>query len=137
VYEFAPSATAMPTAVYTHPSSTHVYTSVAASGPAIYVAGYNGIQSTIIKFTLSTAGVMPTLTSAITAAEFPVGEIVHKIHYYLGYMIIGTNKGIRVATVNDNDGSLSYGPLIVETTQPCYDFASRDHYVWCATGVNW
>ncbi len=135
VYEFAPSAVAMPTAVYTHPSTTHVYTSVAASGPAIYVAGYNGIQSSIVKFTLSTAGVMPTLTSAITAAEFPVGEIVHKIHYYLGYMVIGTNKGIRVATVSDQDGSLSYGPLIVETTQPCYDFASRDHYVWCATGV--
>lgn len=136
VYEFAPSAVAMPTAVYTHPSSTHVYTSIAASGPAIYVAGYNGIQSTIIKFTLSTAGVMPTLTSAITAAELPVGEIVHKIHYYLGYMMIGTNKGIRVAQVSDQDGSLNYGPLIVETSQPCYDFASRDHYVWCATGVD-
>jgi len=135
VYEFAPTTALMPTPVYTHPSTTHIYTSVAASGPAIYVSGYNGIQSTIIKFTLSTAGVMPTLTSAITAAEFPVGEIVHKIHYYLGYMIIGTNKGIRVATVSDQDGSLSYGPLIVETTQPCYDFASRDHYVWCATGV--
>jgi hypothetical protein len=136
VYEFAPSAAAMPSAVYTHPSTTHVYTSVAASGPAIYVAGYNNIQSTIIKFTLSSAGVMPNLTSAITAAEFPTGEVVHKIHYYLGYMIIGTNKGIRVATVSDQDGSLSYGPLIVETSQPCYDFASRDHYVWCATGVN-
>ncbi|CAB4140036.1 hypothetical protein UFOVP404_9 [uncultured Caudovirales phage] len=135
VYEFAPSATAMPTAVYTHPSTTHVYTSIAASGAAIYVAGYNGIQSTIIKFTLSTAGVMPTLTSAITAAELPVGEIVHKIHYYLGYMMIGTNKGIRVAQVSDQDGSISYGPLIVETSQPCYDFTSRDHYVWCATGV--
>jgi hypothetical protein len=135
VYEFAPSASAMPTAVYTHPSSTHVYTSVAASGAAIYVAGYNGIQSTIIKFTLSTAGVMPTLTSAITAAEFPVGEVVHKIHYYLGYMVIGTNKGIRVAAVGD-DGSLNYGPLIVLTNQPVYDFASRDHYVWCAAGVD-
>ena len=136
VYEFASSAVAMPTPVYTHPSTSHVYTSVAASGPAIYVSGYNGIQSSIIKFTLSTAGVMPTLTSAITAAELPVGEVVHKIHYYLGYMMIGTNKGIRVATVNDNDGSLSYGPLVVETSQPCYDFASRDHYVWCATGVD-
>jgi len=135
VYEFAPSAVAMPTPVYTHPSATHVYTSIAASGSAIYVAGYNGIQSTIIKFTLSTAGVMPTLTSAITAAELPVGEIVHKIHYYLGYMMIGTNKGIRVAQVSDQDGSISYGPLIVETSQPCYDFASRDHYVWCAAGV--
>lgn len=136
VYEFAPSATAMPTPVYTHPSTTHVYTSVAASGAAIYVSGYNGIQSTIIKFTLSTAGVMPTLTSAITAAEFPVGEIIHNIHYYLGYMMIGTDKGIRVAQVSDQDGSISYGPLIVETTQPCYDFTSRNHYVWCATGVD-
>jgi hypothetical protein len=135
VYEFSTSATAMPTAIYTHPTSTHVYTSVAASGPAIYISGYNGIQSTIQKFTLSTAGVMPTLTSAVVAAELPAGEIVHKIHYYLGYMMIGTNRGIRVAAVSDQDGSLNYGPLIVETSQPCFDFAARDHYVWCATGV--
>jgi hypothetical protein len=78
---------------------------------------------------------MPTLTSAVIAAEFPVGEIVHKIHYYLGYMMIGTNLGVRVAQVSD-DGSINYGPLILETTQPCYDFASRDHYVWCATSVD-
>jgi hypothetical protein len=136
VYEFAGSATAMPTAVYTHPVTTHVYSSVTASGPAIYVAGYNGIQSTIQKFTLNTSGVMPTLTSAITAAELPVGEIVHKIYYYLGYIVIGTDKGIRVGLVSDQDGSINYGPLIVETTQPCYDFAARDHYVWCATGVD-
>jgi hypothetical protein len=135
VYEFSSSAVAMPTALYTHPSTSHVYTSVAASGTSIYVSGYNGIQSTILKFTLSTAGVMPTLTSAVIAAEFPVGEIVHKIHYYLGYMIIGTNLGVRVAQVSD-DGSINYGPLIVETSQPCYDFASRDHYVWCATSVD-
>jgi len=136
VYEFSGSATAMPTPVFTHPVLTHVYTSVTASGPAIYISGYNGIQSTIQKFTLSTAGVMPTLTSAVVAAELPVGEVVHKIYYYLGYMMIGTNKGIRVAAVSDQDGSINYGPLIVETTQPCYDFAARDHYIWCATGVD-
>jgi hypothetical protein len=135
VYEFAGSAVAMPSPVYTHPVSTHVYSSITASGPAIYVAGYNGIQSTIQKFTLNTSGVMPTLTSAITAAELPVGEIVHKIYYYLGYMMIGTDKGIRVGLVSDQDGSINYGPLIVETSQPCYDFAARNHYVWCATGV--
>ena len=135
VYEFSSSAVAMPSPVYTHPSTSHVYTSVAASGTSIYVSGYNGIQSTILRFTLSSAGVMPTLTSAIIAAEFPAGEIVHKIHYYLGYMMIGTNLGVRVAQVSD-DGSINYGPLIVQTTQPCYDFASRDHYVWCATSVD-
>ena len=136
VYEFATSAVAMPTPVYPHPTTTHVYTSITASGPAIYVAGFNGIQSTIQKFTLSSAGVMPTLTSAVVAAELPVGERVHKIYYYLGYMMIGTNKGVRAASVSDQDGSISYGPLIVETSQPCYDFAARDHYVWCATGVD-
>lgn len=136
VYELSSSASTLPTALYTHPATAYVYTSIAASGPAIYIAGYNGIQSTIQKFTLSTAGVMPTLTSAVVAAELPVGEIVHKIYYYLGYMMIGTNKGIRVAAVSDQDGSLNYGPLIVETTQPCYDFAARDRYVWCTTSVD-
>ncbi len=135
VYEFATNASALPTAVYTHPSSSHVYTSIAASGAAIYVAGYNGIQSTILKFTLSSAGAMPTLTTGITAAEMPTGEVIHKIHYYLGYMIIGTNLGIRIATVSDADGSINYGPLIVQTSQPVYDFCSRDHYIWATTGV--
>ena len=135
VYEFATSATAIPTAVYTNPTSTHVYTSIAASGPAIYIAGYNGSQSTIQKFTLNTSGVMPTLTSAITAAEMPVGEIVHKIYYYLGYMMIGTNRGVRAAVVSDQDGSLNYGPLILETTQPVYDFAARDRFIWATTSV--
>jgi hypothetical protein len=135
VYEIPSSASTLPSPVYTHSDTDIIFTSITASGPAIYVAGYSGIQSSIFKFTLSTAGVMPTLTSAITAAEMPVGEVIYRIYYYLGYMIIGTNKGIRVATVSDQDGSISYGPLIVETSQPVYDFAARDHYVWCATGV--
>ena len=136
VYELSSSSTgALPTALFTHPSSSHVFTSIAASGSAIYVAGYNGIQSTILRFVLSSTGTLPTLTSAIVSAELPVGEIVHKIYYYLGYMMIGTNKGVRAAAISDQDGSINYGPLIVETDQPCYDFAARDHYVWCATSV--
>jgi hypothetical protein len=136
IYEISSSATALPTPVYTHSDTDIVFSSITASGPAIYVSGYSGTQSSIFKFTLSTAGVMPTLTTAITAAEMPVGEIVHRIFYYLGYMMIGTNKGIRAAVVSDQDGSINYGPLIVETTQPCYDFAARDRFVWCATGVD-
>jgi hypothetical protein len=135
VYEFSTSAGAYPTAVYTHPTSTHVYSSITASGPAIYIAGYNGIQSTIQKFTLGSNGVMPTLNSAVVAAELPVGEICHKIFYYLGFMLIGTNKGIRAAQVSDQDGSLTYGPLFVKTDQPCYDFTARDRFVWCSTSV--
>lgn len=135
VYEFSSSASSLPSAVYTHPNTDYIFTSITASGPAIYVSGYNGIKSVIHKFTLSTAGAMPTLTSAVTAAEMPEGEIVHKIYYYLGYMMIGTNKGIRAAIVSDQDGSINYGPLIVETTQPVYDFAARDKFIWCTATV--
>ena len=136
VYEFSSSATTLPTAVYSHNDPDHVFTSITSSGAAIYIAGYSGIQSNIYKFTLSTAGAMPTLTSAITAAELPVGEIVFKISYYLGNMAIGTSEGMRMADVNALDGSITYGALIFESTQPVYDFAFRDRYIWAATGVD-
>jgi hypothetical protein len=135
VYECATAAASTPTLLYTNPSSSYVYTSITASGSAIYLAGYNGIQSVIEKFTISTTGTMPTLTSSIVAAEMPTGEVIQKIFYYLGYMMIGTNKGVRAAVVNDQDGSINYGPLIFESTQPVYDFAARDRFVWCAASV--
>jgi hypothetical protein len=138
VYEMPSSATNFNQAVltYTHPSTSFVFSSITESGTAIYIAGYEGIKSSIFKFSLdSTTGAMPTLTSAITAAEMPVGETINKIYEYLGYMMIGTNKGIRVASIG-TDGSLTYGPLIVELEHGCYDFAARDRFVWCASGVS-
>jgi hypothetical protein len=135
VYELTTVATTLPTPIFTNQNTNYHYTTIAASGPAIYTAGHSGIYSTIQKYTLETTGAMPTLTSPVVAAELPAGEIVEKLYYYLGYMCIGTNKGIRVATVNDQDGSLTYGPLIVETSQPVYDFAGRDRFIWAASGI--
>jgi hypothetical protein len=136
IYEISSSATTLPSAVYSHNDPDHVFTSITSSGAAIYVAGYSGIQSNIYKFTLSTAGAMPTLTSAITAAELPVGEKVFKISYYLGNMAIGTSEGMRMADASQLDGSITYGALIFESTQPVYDFAFRDRYIWAASGVD-
>lgn len=135
IYEFAPTASSLPSPVYTHADTDIVFTSITASGTAIYVAGFSGVQSMIFKFVLNTStGAMPSLTSAITAAEMPVGEKIYKIEYYLGYMMIGTSKGVRAATVDDA-GSITYGPLFIETDQPVYDFAFRDRFAWAATGV--
>ena len=136
VYEFSSTASALPAAVYTHNDPDHIFTSITSSGAAIYIAGYSGIQSNIYKFTLSTAGAMPTLTSAITAAELPVGEIVFRIAYYLGNMAIGTSQGMRMADASQLDGSITYGALIFESEQPVYDFAFRDRYIWAASGVD-
>jgi hypothetical protein len=135
VYEFATSATALPTEVYTHPNPNFIFTSITESGTAIYLSGYNGLRSSIFKFTLNTTdGAMPSLDYAVTAAVMPAGEMIHKIYQYLGRMMIGTTKGVRVANISA-DGSLTYGPLITETPHPVYDFAARDTYVWCATGL--
>ena len=135
VYEISTTASSLPTAVYTHPVNDFNYTSITSSGAAIYCAGFSGSQSNIQKFTLASNGTMPTLTSAITAAEMPSGELIYKVYYYLGYMAIGTTKGVRVAAVSD-DGSLAYGPLVFESEQPVYDFAARDSFLWCATNVD-
>ncbi len=140
VYELTASKSSshtLPTPVYTHPNADWTWTSISESGNAIYAAGYAGGNSAIYKFTLSTAGVMPTLTSGVIAAQLPIGEVVNKIEYYLGYLMIGTNKGVRAATVEGaQDGSISYGPLIIEESNGVYDFAFRDKFVWATGSVD-
>ena len=123
----------LPTATYTHPNSAWVWSSISEGGSAIYAAGYAGGNGAIYKFTLNTAGVMPTLTSGIVAAQLPRGEYPLKIESYLGYLVIGTNKGVRVASISDTNGDLSYGPLIIEAANTGLDFAFRDRFVY-ATG---
>ena len=139
IYELtgALGTTTLPTAVYTHPNTGWEWTSISEGGSAIYAAGYAGGNSAIYKFVLSADdGTMPTLTSGILAAQLPTGEIVYKIESYLGYLMIGTNKGMRVATISDTTGDLSYGPLLFEDTNGVRDFAFRDKYVWAAGTIN-
>jgi hypothetical protein len=129
--------TTLPAPTYTHPNTDWEWTSISEGGVAIYAAGYAGGNSAIYKFTLdSTTGVMPVLTSGVIAAQLPSGETVNKIETYLGYMMIGTNKGVRVANISDQDGSLSYGPLVIEATNTGLDFAFRDRFVWVTGAID-
>ena len=124
------------TPIYTHPNADWTWSSISEGGSAIYAAGYAGGNSAIYKFVLSAGGSMPSLTSGIVAAQLPIGEIVYKIESYLGYLMIGTNKGMRVATISDTTGDLSYGPLIFEDTNGVRDFAFRDRFVWAAGTID-
>jgi len=137
IYELtgALGTTTLPTPVYTHPNTGWTWTSISESGSAIYASGYAGGTSAIYKFVLSTLGGMPTLTSGIIAAQLPIGEIINKIESYLGYLVIGTNKGVRVASISDTNGDLSYGPLIIEATNTGLDFAFRDRFVYVTGSI--
>jgi hypothetical protein len=139
VYELTSSKSSshtLPTATYTHPNSDWTWTSISEGGSAIYAAGYAGGNSAIYKFVLTTAGSMPTLTSGIVAAQLPIGEVVYKIESYLNYLMIGTNKGMRVASISDTTGDLFYGPLIFEDPNGVRDFAFRDRFVWATGTIN-
>jgi hypothetical protein len=122
---------------YTHPDADWNWTAIVEGPQAVYASGYRGNNSSIFKFTLSTAGVMPTLTNAITAADFPDDEHVTALGVYLGtYMLIGTNKGIRVGVLDAN-GDISYGPLTYEKTNTSHtlSFAFKDRFAY-ATVTN-
>jgi hypothetical protein len=125
------------TPVYTHPNSSWVWTSITESGSAIYAAGYAGANSAIYKFTLDTTGAMPTLSSGITSVVVPAGEIIHNIYVHLmNYMAIGTNKGLRIGSISDGTGDITYGPLMIRTERPVRGFAAHHSYIYAASSSN-
>jgi hypothetical protein len=110
----------LPTATYTHPNANWTWTSIVEGPTAIYASGYAGTASAIYKISLEPNGTLPTLTNAVTAADFPDEEHVTSLGTYLGkYMLIGTNKGVRVGII-DTAGNIAYGGLT-------YDQESNDH----------
>jgi hypothetical protein len=64
----------------------------------------------------------------LVAATLPDGEIARSISGYLGYVVIGTDKGVRFS-VADGDGNLTLGALI-PTTEPVYCAEGQDRFVW-------
>ena len=121
----------LPTALYTHPQAGWTWTAAVDTPGAILVGGYSGNSSAIYKFTVDEAdGALPTLTSAVTVAELPVGEYVTGLFAYLGsLLVIGTNKGVRVGQVSDQ-GQVTYGALTYESSAPVEFFTGFDRFVF-------
>ena len=135
VYEIVPSTSTLPTAIFSNPSSSFEFTSVTGSASNIYVAGNNADASVIYRLPLDTNGAFTSLNAGVVVAELPRGEVVKSIKAYLGYMAIGTNRGVRIAQLQD-DGGIVYGPLLFATDQPVYEFAATDRFLWAACGVH-
>jgi hypothetical protein len=91
----------------------------------IYVAGRSSDTGLIYRLGIKADG---TVDVAIVALELPIGEYPTSIYGYLGGILIGTNKGVRYATA-DNNGNLIAGALI-PTTGDVTDFTAEDRFVW-------
>jgi hypothetical protein len=91
----------------------------------VYAAGYSSKKSLIYKITIKTDG---TLDAGVVALELPTGEVVTAISGYLGFILIGTNQGVRFCST-DSNSNLVAGQLI-PTTGSVYKFSSYDRFVW-------
>ena len=106
------------------------WTGATSVGGYLYFGGYLGDKSLIYKSTLTNEGV--DLAPGIVAGQLPDGEIVYHLGSYLGYLIIGTSKGVRFANT-DAQGYITIGGLI-QTNQPVYCSEGQDRFVWFGWG---
>lgn len=117
---------AAPSALLDHANSDFTWVDV-AEGPGFYfLAGYSGDKSTIYHTAVKPDGT--ALDVPTVAAELPDGEIVRSIQGYLGFVLIGTDKGIRFG-VPDSTGSIELGGLIDDALEVrCFE--GQDRFVW-------
>lgn len=135
LYELATGGPTLPTALYTHPNTSWTWTDFAEGPAAIYVSGYSGDTSYIYRIDVDTTSTTVTLNQPTVVAEMPRGEQVHSLYVYVGsYMVVGTSAGARVAAI-ESDGSLSLGPLVVESADGCKDAVAQGSFVWVTAGA--
>ena len=137
----ASASAALPTALYTMPNSTWVWSSIAEGPAAIYVSGYdpNGTSSSIFKITLDTATSnslgFPELNVPTVTIDLPAGERINGFDVYLGtYAVIATSKGVRGGIVSTT-GDITYGPLLYDGAA-CYDVTFTDRFAYVTTTVD-
>ena len=132
---------ALPAALYTHPNSSWVWSSIAEGPQAIYISGYdpNGTSSSVFKIILdpTTANSLgfPTLETPTVVIDMPQGERINDFDVYLGtYAVLATNLGFRVG-ISDANGDIQYGPLLFSDA-PCNTIAFRDRFAYIATLID-
>lgn len=91
----------------------------------IYVSGHSDQLSMVYRISIREDGT--ALTPPVAATQLPDGEFVTAIDAYMGVILLGTTKGMRLAI--PQGGSLQYGPLI-ETDEPVRAFEGQGRYVW-------
>jgi hypothetical protein len=119
----------------THDNTSFVWNVIEGGATHIYAAGYAGSESEIWAVPFDSATLLPDPESAVQVAQLPYGEIVSSLAYYLGYLVIGTNKGIRVASVAPTTGTIIYGPLLFESDYEVTGLVAYDKFVWASTTV--
>lgn len=120
------AGSATSTDFYDHPNTDWQWVDISEGPTAIYFAGFSGDKSIIYQTQIASDGTDLVIPSA--AATLPSGEVVRAIQGYLGVLMIGTDKGVRVAAI-DSQGNLTVGDLIV-TDSSVQCFEPQEQFCW-------
>lgn len=113
--------------IFTAPDPDFRWYGAAAGNSCIYVLGRNDNQSVVHRVGIKSDGT--GLNPCIVAATLPDGETGESIDSYLGFILIGTDKGVRVAQSVNDSGDLVLGSII-PTEDSVYSFEGQDRFVW-------
>lgn len=127
VYNIVTSGSALPSPLWTHPSSNFVWTAMCAGSSQIYMTGYNAGQglplgSLVYRSTIEATGT--ALTVPVQALPLDGGEYATALYGYLNYVFVGTNLGARMCRTiaaydpTGNEGDLEAGPVIPGRLSP-------------------
>ena len=143
IYELDPNnaSGALPAALFTHPNTSWVWSSIAEGPQAIYISGYdpNGTSSSVFKIGLdpTTANALgfPTLETPTVIIDMPFGERINDFDIYLGtYAVLATSLGFRVG-ISNATGDIQYGPLLFKDAA-CNSIAFKDSFAYLSTLVD-
>lgn len=115
------------TLVKDHESPGFQWASVCGCPNAIYAAGNMGNGGWQI-YAITTDNVGALTVPVIAAVSDSSRETINIIECHAGVVVIGTNLGVRIATIT-NEGGLTVGPLI-PTNRPCFDVYGDANMVW-------
>lgn len=114
------------TTIQTHPQAAFRWTSIFAVGSRIYWGGFAGTRSEVYTATLSSAG---ALVRGPEVTTLPPNEQLFTAVAYAGVVVLGTNRGVRLATLG-TDGTLTYGPLI-DAFGAVRGVVGDGRFIWC------
>lgn len=117
-----------------HINPNFVWNTIEGGNRFIYAGGYAGGDSEIWAIPFSEVDLAPDPASAVQVVQLPYGEIINCMYFYLGYLAIGTNKGLRICTVAA-DGSVTLGPILFPTDQGIRGIVANDKFIWAATSL--
>lgn len=118
--------------VHSHTWPDWEWSAVHESLGQVYAAGFAGEKGQVYSI-----GIDPDTTDPLTpivALPLPTTEIPHSVYGYVGFVLVGTNRGLRVCQAQD-DGTLISGPIVgfdlhEDHLHPVRCIEGVDRFVW-------